>query len=416
MSSIPPIQFTPEGVILPTDASILAGAQADIDDAFGGGVNPALETPQGQLATSETALVAQKNSEIAFVANQVDPRFAAGRFQDAIGRIYFMTRMPATSTVVTCTLGGVPGTVIPAGTLALDTSQNTYQLLGTVTIGSGATVVGQFANLTTGPIPCPSASLTQIYQAISGWDTITNAAPGALGSYVESSQAFELRRHNSVAANSHGTVDAIFAAVAAVPGVLNLYVIDNPSGSTVSYGSTNYPLAPHSVYVAVVGGEAAAVAQAIWQFKDAGCSYSAWPDYPNGSNVPGDGSVETVIVYDTKGYSTPQPAYGVSFIIPGSVTVYFVVTLTANPSGLAALIQAAIIAQFNGENGNVPAGIASLLTASSYYAAVLNVLVGTGVTLVSIFVGLAPSPSGFDCQIGIDQEPTLDASNITVTT
>jgi hypothetical protein len=406
MSSVPPIQFTTEGVILPTDAAILTGVQTDIDTAFGGGVNPSLSTPQGQLATSEAAIVAEKNSEIAYVANQVDPQYASGRFQDAIGRIYFMTRQPAQPTVVICTLGGISGTVIAAGALALDTSGNTYQLLDAVTIGGGGTVSGEFANLVTGPIPCPTGTLTQIYQAISGWDTITNPGDGTLGNLVESSQAFEHRRQASVAANSHGTTDAILAAVFAVPGVLNCYVIDNPSGNTVNYGSTNYPLAPHSIYVAVVGGEAAAIAQAIWQFKDAGCSYQS---------AAGEGSVETVTIFDTN-YPSPQPAYPVSFIIPGTVAIYFAVTLTSLPSGLAALIQAAIIAQFNGENDNTPAGIASLITASSYYAAVLTALAGSGATLVSIFVGIAPSPSGFDTQIGIDQEPTLSAGNISVST
>jgi Baseplate J-like protein len=407
MTAIPPITWTPEGVILPTDAAILNGAQSDIDTAFGGGVNPSLSTPQGQIATSEAALVAQKNSEIAYIANQVDPQYAQGRFQDAIGRLYFLKRKPAVSTVVICTLGGVAGTVIPAGALALDTAQNTYQLLGAVTIGSGGTITGEFANLVTGPIPCPAGSLTQIYQAVSGWDTITNANAGTPGSVVESSQEFELRRQNSVAANSHGTVDAIFAAVAAVSGVLSVYVIDNPSGSVVNYGSTNYPLAAHSIYVAVVGGEAAAIAQAIWQFKDSGCSYQT---------AAGEGTLETVVVTDTNGYSDPPPSYSVSFIVPGTTSVYFAVKLTSVPSGLAALVQTAIVAQFNGQNGNTPAGIASLITASSYYAAVLNAIADTGVTLVSILVGLSPSPSGFDSQVGIDQEPTLDASNITVTT
>ena len=405
-TAVPPVQFTLEGVVLPTDAAILAGVQSDINTAFGGGVNPGLSTPQGQLASSETAIVAEKNSEIAYVANQVDPQYAEGRFQDAIGRIYFMTREPAESTVVICTLGGIAGTVIPAGTLALDTSQNTYQLLGAVTIGGGGTVTGEFANLVTGPIPCAANSLTQIYQAISGWDTITNPAAGTLGNDVESSQAFELRRENSVAANSHGTTDAIFAAVFAVPGVLNCYVIDNPSGNTVDYGSTSYPLAPHSIYVAVVGGEAAAIAQAIWQFKDAGCSYNT---------AAGEGSVETVTIYDTR-YATPQPAYPVNFIIPGVVSVYFAVKLTSVPSGIATLIQNAIIAQFNGENGSTPAGIGSLIAASSYYAAVLSVLIGTGATLVSILVGFTSSPTGFDAQVGIDQEPTLSAGHITVST
>jgi uncharacterized phage protein gp47/JayE len=401
-TSVPPITWTPEGVVLPTDAAILEGRQTDIDTAFGGGVNPGLSTPQGQIASSDTAIIADKNSAIAYVANQVDPQYSEGRFQDAIGRIYFMTRNAATSTVVIATIGGLPGTYIPAGALALDTSGNTYQLLGAVTIGGGGTVPAEFANLSTGPIACAAGTLTQIYRAISGWDSITNSSDGILGSYVESAQEFELRRQNSVAKNSHGTPDAIFANVYAVSGVLDCYVIDNPSGNTVDYGSTNYPLAPHSIYVAVVGGSASAIAQAIWNAKDGGCNY-------NGNTA------ETV--YDQRPQYAPNyPAYQVTFNIPTATPVYFAVTVTnasTLPSGYADLIKAAILAQFEGQNGNIPAGIASLILASGFYAAVLNAV--PNLNLVSILVGLAPTPTGYEAQMGIDQEPTLNVVNVTVT-
>ena len=405
-TNIPPIQWTTQGIVLPTDSEILTGAQADINSAFGGGVNPALNTPQGQLASSESAIVSDKNSNIAYIVNQVDPQYAEGRFQDAIGRLYFMTRNPAASTVVICTVGGIGGTYLPAGVLALDTSGNTYQLLGAVNIGSNGTASAEFANLATGPIPCPAGSLTQIYQAIPGWDTITNPAAGILGTDVESPQAFELRRQNSVAMNSHGTTDAIQANVYAVSGVLFCYVLDNPSGNTVNYGATNYPLAPHSVYIAVVGGTASAIAQAIWQFKDTGCSYNT---------TPGNGTVQTVTVYDTN-YSAPQPGYAVSFIIPGNTPVYFAVSLataTGLPANYATLIQNAILAQFNGQNSNAPAGIAAFILASNYYGAILSAV--PGVQLISVLVGLTASPTGYDCQLGIDQMPTLQAGNITVT-
>ena len=399
-TSVPPISWTPEGVILPTDAAILAGVQSDINAAFGGGVNPGMSTPQGQIASSDSAIISDKNSAIAYIANQVDPQYAEGRFQDAIGRIYFMTRNPASSTVVIATIGGLPGTYIPAGALALDTSQNVYQLLGAVTIGPGGTVPAEFANVSTGPIPCVAGSLTQLYRTVPGWDTVTNSAAGILGSDVESSQAFELRRQNSVALNSHGTPDAIFANVYAVAGVLDCYVIDNPSGNTVDYGPTNYPLAPHSIYVAVVGGSASAIAQAIWNAKDGGCNY-------NGNT--------TETVYDTR-YAAPQPAYAVTFEIPSPVPVYFAVTVTnavALPSDYATLIQNAIIAQFNGENGNTPAGIAALILALSYTGAIFAAV--PGLSLVSIFVGLTSSPTGYEAAMGIDQKPTLDLSGITVT-
>ena len=407
-TNIPPIQFTTAGIVLPTDAEILSGAQADINSAFGGGLNPALNTPQGQLASSESAIVSDKNSNIAYIVNQIDPLYAEGRFQDAIGRLYFMTRNAASSTVVICTVGGIGGTYLPAGVLAVDTSGNTYQLLGAVTIGSNGTASAEFANLATGPIPCSAGSLTQIYQAIPGWDTITNPAEGILGTYVESPQAFEIRRQNSVATNSHGTPAAILAKVYAVSGVLFCYVIDNPSGNSVFYGATNYPLAPHSVYIAAVGGTASAIAQAIWNAKDSGCNYNT---------TAGNGTVQTVTVYDTSPQYAPNyPAYNVSFIVPGSTPVYFAVsiaTATGLPSNYVTLIQNAILAQFNGQNGNSPAGIAAFILASSYYGAILSAV--PGVQLISVLVGLTSSPTGYDCQLGIDQVPTLQAGNISVT-
>lgn len=398
-TSVPLITWTPEGIVLPTDADILTGTQSDINNAFGGGVNPALNTPQGQLASSEAAVIADKNSNIAYIVNQIDPQYASGRFQDAIGRIYFMTRKAAQSTVVSCTVGGIPGTVIPAGSLAMDTSGNTYQTLDAITIGSAGTTTAEFSNLTTGPIPCAAGTLTQIYVSVTGWDSINNLAAGVLGTNVETPQQFELRRQNSVAANSHGTTDAIFAAVSAVSGVIDAFVIDNPSGSVVNYGASNYPLSAHSIYIAAVGGESANIAQAIWQFKDAGCNYNT---------APGEGSVETVTIEDPS-YAAPQPSYQVSYIVPGTLAVYITVTLanvSTLPTGYAATIQNAILAQFT-------ASIGTTILASSFYAAILASV--PNIQLVSVFIGSAPTPTGYELGIGIDQVPSLSASNIVVT-
>ena len=76
------------------------------------------------------------------------------------------------------------------------------------------------------------------------------------------------------------------------------------------------------------------------------------------------------------------------------------------------MIQAAIIAQFNGENNNTPAGIGSLITALSYIGAVIAAV--PGIVPVSIFVGLSAAPATYDVTMGIDQQPTLDATGIMV--
>lgn len=399
-TSVPQIQFTPQGVIVPAEDDVLAGAQIDINYAFGGGLNPALNTPQGQLASSMSAIIADKDSQIAYVANQVDPQYATGRFQDAIGRLYFMTRIAASSTVVSCVLIGIPTTVVPAGTLANDTSGNTYTLLAAATIGSGGTVLSSWANIVTGPIPCPAGTLIKVYKSVPGWDAITNSADGELGNDVESANAFEFRRQNSVALNGRGTTQSINASVFQVPGVLDCYVIDNPTGAVVNTGATNYPVAAHSVYVAVVGGEAAAVAQAIWNKKDSGCGY-------NGNT--------TVVVTDQDGYEYPYPSYSVSFEIPTPLPILFAVQIVNSatlPSNIVALVQNAIIAQFNGTNGAQRARIASLILASSYYGVVASV--ATGVQLVSVLIGTS-TPTLSSVQVGIDNSPSISVGNISVT-
>jgi predicted RNase H-related nuclease YkuK (DUF458 family) len=468
-SSVPKIQFTQAGLVVPAETDVLAGVQSDMNSAFGGGLNSALETPQGQLASSQAAIIGDKNNEFAYFVNQVDPQYATDRFQDAIARIYFLTRKAATSTAVVCTVSGITGTVIPAGTLAQDTSGNTYINEGDVTIDSTGSVTANFQNVQTGPIACAAGTLTSVYQAIPGWSTITNPADGVMGSVVESRSDFEYRRKNSVALNSLGTLPSIYANVYDLANVLDVYALDNPKGiasftgaisgttltvsamadgatlvvgsvitgtgvtagtiitalntgtggagtytvnnsqsvssvammaTAVAFGPTNYALAPNSLYVAVVGGTDADIAKAIWTHKDVGCDY-------NGNT--------SVMVQDTSGYSYPQPSYTVKFNRPSALPIKFAVQIANNPTlpaNIVALTKAAIIARFNGADGTKRERIGSSIFASRYYAAVSAVT--ANVSVISILLGSA-TPTLTTLSVGIDQAPTLSASNISVT-
>jgi hypothetical protein len=387
--------------VVPSEADILAGVQSDMDAAFGGGLNPSLETPQGQLASSQAAVIGDKNNEIAYVVNQVDPRYSDGRFQDAIGRIYFLTRKPAIATTVQATLTGLAGTVVPAGTLAQDTSGNTYASTGDATIGVGGTVVTEFQNIVTGPIACAAGTLTSVYQAVAGWDAITNVAAGVLGSVVESRADFEYRRESSVAINAVGSLDSIYAEVFNLPDVLDVYALENPSNAVVNVGATNYPMAPHSLYVAVVGGVDADIAEAIWRKKDLGCDY-------NGNT--------TVTVTDTAGYSYPAPSYDVKFERPTAVPIKFDVQLVNDPSlpsNILELVQAAVIAQFTGTNANASRErIGSRILSSRYYGPVAAI--SPNVSLIEIMLG-SVTPTLTQLLMGIDEQPTIDAADIGIT-
>jgi len=221
-----------------------------------------------------------------------------------------------------------------------------------------------------------------------------------MGHDVENRTDFELRRKNSVALNGRSTPNAIYAAVFDVDDVLDCYVIDNPTNSTVNTGATDYPVGAHSVYVAAVGGLDADVAAAIWGKKDVGCDY-------NGNT--------SVTVTDASGYSYPQPSYTVKFERPSALAVKFAVRLVNDPLlplNIATLVKNAIIARFNGTDGTVRERIGSVILSSRYYGAVATC--APNVALLDILIGTTTATLT-QVPVGIDQKPTLSAADISVT-
>lgn len=405
-SSVPKATLGPTGFILPADSDVLAAVQSDINSAFGGGLDPALSTPQGQLATSIASIISDKNTQFLQIVSQVDPQFSSGRMQDGIGNLYFMTRTPASSTQVTCTCVGLVGTVIPANSQAIDTSGNIYLAVTGGTIPASGTLSLVFAGQATGPIPCPAASLTAIYVTIPGWNTITNPAPGILGQNVETPQAFEVRRAASVAVNAVGSLPSIYGAVfasfpAGNPALKpsDVYVAENVLDTTAVVGGVT--LAAHSVFVAAAGGDPLSIATAIWKKKSVGCNYN--------------GNITPILVYDTSGYNVPYPVYSVNYTVPTAVPIKFavsIVNLTALPANIITLVQTAILNAFAGLDGGVPMRIGYAVVASRFYSPVA--LADKNVQIISILVGSA-TPTLTTQAINIDQLPTIALSNITVT-
>ena len=380
-TNVPQPTFGPKGFLIPSESAILAGVQADFAAAFAASgyvLNPALNTPQGQLAVTEAATIGNTDAIFQYYTTQVDPAYATGRMQDAIARIYFLERIPAQATVVQALCSGAAGVVVPTGALAIATDSNIYTCTAGGTISSGGSVTLPFACNAFGPIPCGEGSLNQIYQSIPGWDSITNPTDGVIGNAVESRSAFETRRQASVALNSMGFLASIVGAVLAVPGVLDAYATENDTASPVTVG--DFTLAPNSLYVAAAGGSAADIAQAIWSKKAPGCAY-------NGNT--------TVRVYDTAaGYVIPYPSYNVSFEIPSSLPILFAVNIANGPQvpfNAVTLVQNAIINAFAGGDGGSRARIAGTLYSSRFIAPVASL--GSWVQIISILVGSMNTPA-----------------------
>ncbi|BCH11928.1 hypothetical protein MesoLj131c_61860 [Mesorhizobium sp. 131-3-5] len=395
-TNVPPPQWTNTGFLIPSAAEVLAGVTEDINAAFGGGLNPALDTPQGQLASSETAVIDEVNATFLYFTNQVDPAFASGRMQDAIARIYFLERNPAQPTVVQALCNGLPGVSIPAGSLALAADGNQYLCTEDGVIGTDGTVVLPFQCTVYGPIPCPADTLNQIFRAIPGWDSINNPEDGIVGNNVESRSAFEARRAASVALNSQGSLPSVLGAVLAVPNVIDAFVTENNSNGIQVIGGVS--LYPNSLYVAAVGGNADDIARAIWTRKAPGCAYN--------------GNTTVIVLDESPGYSPPYPAYSVAFEIPDPLPIVFSVNLVGSalvPADAATQVQNALISAFAGGDGGIRAKIGATLYASRYYAPVA--LLGSWVRIVSIEVGSPNNPEAVFT--GAISGPTLTVSAVT---
>jgi hypothetical protein len=404
MSSVPEPVLGATGYVAPAEADVLAAVLADISSAFGGGLNTALSTPQGQLASSIAAVIGDKNNLFLDYVNKVDPRYSSGRMQDAHGYIYFMERVPSRPTTVQCLCTGLVGTPIALNAQAKDQANNLYVCSVAATIGSDGTVTTSFTNVVNGPTPCPAGTLDTIYGAIPGWDTITNVADGVLGNLVESPQEFEVRRKNSVALNAIGILPSVFAEVASSgkdldpPNIpTDVYVTQNVTSENKTVKGVL--LVPHSVYVAAEGGDTQAIADAIWRKTSGGCDY-------NGNT--------TVNVQDQDGYDAPFPTYAVKYQVPAGLAIKFLVTIAASdqlPSDVNTLIKNAIVDAFSGLDGGSRARIGQDVFASRYYSPVINS--AAGVEIVSILVGTSTANAN-SVTVRIDQFPTITSNDIVV--
>lgn len=377
-TNVPGPVFGPNGFIPAEQAAILAGVQADWNAAFqtsfnfgtaGGSSTNA--TPQGQITASESAIVGNSQDVFCALTQQFDPAFATGRYQDALARLYFLTRIPSQPTTLQVVCSGLSLLVIPAGSLIEDESNNIYASTIAGQIPPGGTVTIPFAALTVGPIAVPATDEISIYQALSGWDSVT-VSSGVLGNDNESRSAFETRRQQSVAKNSVGVLSSMRGAVLSVAGVLDAYVTENDANTPVTING--FTLAAHSVYVAVSGGSDADVAKAAWSKKAPGC---AW-----------NGNTSVTVLDSNSGYTPPFPAYVVLFERPPALQFLFAISLINGPlvpSNAATLVQNAIVAAFAGADGGPRAQIGATVLATRFYNPL--VALGSWVQILSVQLG-----------------------------
>ena len=398
------LTFNDTGIYADEVSVIRANVAQDWKNAFA--TDPELpeldtnaETPAGQLIDGITALASEKDNEILFVSNQFNPKNAVGAWQDALAAIYFLRRKIALPTYVTCQASGAYGTVIPYGAIVQDTNGYTYMNTQVATINASGQATLYVRCTELGAVEAASGTVTKIITTVPGWDSVTNAAAGVTGRAVESQAAFESRRVQSVAKNAHGSVAALFGAIADINDVTALLILENTTNQDIV--KSGVTIAGHSVYISVYGGDNNDIARAIYNKLDAGCG-------TNGN---------TLVTYNPSSDEPDnQPDMSYSYYIerPTTVSMGIVVTVAdEQTTALTNAIKQAIVENFNGNNGYRRVKMGDKLYASRFYTDVIK----AGVTkLETIQIKFPLSATAVDSvNIDADEIPTISADDVTVT-
>lgn len=338
---------------------------------FGDNFNVSPESPDGQI----NGVISESNANLWEIANEAynafNPSAATGVTLSNLVQLNGITRLPATPSRVQLSLTGTAGTIIPIGSLVStsDTGDqfSTEQDITLDGAGNGSVFASA---VDTGPITALAGTITEIDTPITGWSTVTNSADAQLGTDEETDVELRARREQSVARDAQAIIDAIFAAVANVPGVTQTVVLENDTNATDSNG-----LPPHSFQVIAVGGVDEEIGDVIWLKKPAG--------------ILSFGNT-TVQIIDSQGIP-----HDISFSRPTTVDIYVEVTLNTfseYPANGDDLIKQAIVDYANGE---LVAGRGFSLADDVVYTRLytpINSVQGHEIT--DLRIGTSPSPTG----------------------
>lgn len=381
------------GFSLYTLAERLADLQTAFEAIFGPDINLDPNSIDGQV----TGIFGESASNLDLLAQAIydsfDPSQATGAALSRLVPLNGITRQLGTASLVELTCTGTAGKLIPEGSLISSADgSSTWATLDDATIGGGGTVNVEAAAwdqadgiFQIGPVAAASGTLTVITSPLYGWLSVTNASAAVAGTSTETDEELRARRTQSTATPSQGIIDGIFGAILNVAGVTAAVLYENPSETTDSNG-----LPPHSMNLVVSGGAASDIGNALWLRRSAGSTQIG---------------AQSVTITDS--YGNPHV---MKFDVPTQVEIYIIVNGTAlpgYPTDGTTEIQNALVAW-----ALANLGIGDDVIQSALYTPVNTV---AGVSITSIYIGIAPSPSSTaNIVIAFNAIAAFDPSRITV--
>ncbi|MBN2157931.1 MAG: baseplate J/gp47 family protein [Spirochaetes bacterium] len=306
----------------------------------------------------------------------------------------FVSRDPSQYAIVILRFEGEEGSAIAIGKQA-ETAQNiVFETIEEKTIDSSlfADVYAQCMQVgTIGNVP--ANSINSIKTPIPGVTSVNNTAAASGGRPQESDQ--EVRsKYEDLPASTGSSIDAIRAAVAAVPGITNVLALENTDNVDDENG-----IPPRAFEVIVNGGLDEDIADAIFLKKSAGIeSYGT----------------ETVVITDVQGFF-----HDVHFSRAILVDVYVIFEIETNDNWSSANITTMkrnAVSYVGGidDQSAEHAGVGCGGTVFAWKLIAIQSLI-TGIEDISVKLGKSPNPTESENLTFLARElPRIEMTNIVV--
>lgn len=289
-------------------------------------------TPDGQKLVIDSEIWSNLNEALLATYHALDPDRATRSALIGIGRISGTTPQDSSPSTAIVSCFGVPGTVIPQGSLIRSLEDGTlWSLNNTITLTKFEVDVGVTCTIN-GSITASAGSLSEIVNVVGGWSTVTNKAAASAGYNEESTKDYRIRRRKSVALPAENQMDSLYAKLANTNDVRFVEIYENYESDF----DKEIGLAGHSMAIYVEGGTNEDVAKSIASDNNVGTGMN--------KNTVLNGTKVIMDTFTPKG----RPA-NVTFFRPDHVDVYVSVEMFGGDNKSEDRIRAAIIDYARGQ-------------------------------------------------------------------
>lgn len=324
-----------------------------------------------------------------------DPTAAQGVHQDRLAIVMNKRRQDATPSTVTMTLtADASGATIPLGSQIANVNGDVvFSTTSELVLAPSGSDTVEAQSTTDGAVEAVAASLTVIKTPVFGWLSATNILDASIGRTRESDGELRIRMLASSSANS-STVIGIYTALSNVDGVTALSVLEN---NTLVSDAIGVPA--KSIFPIVEGGADSDIARALIAGGVAGgIGYTDITDIPTATFV--SATYDDPITLQT---------YTATWARPSDIQIYVEVNLNKlatypadGDTRVKAAIEDWVLANMEfGED----------LFASQLYTPVQEI---EGAIVVSVFVGLAPSPAGSTIAIDVFERASVVIADVDI--